>query len=301
MFYSTLRCIVMRPFTDVERDFVYTGTTLAVIAIENAWLFNDTKEAHERQTATADILKVISRSPTDVQPVFDTIVRNAQNLCGGLFANVFRYDGELLHLAATSITDPQVREFLAGTYRRPADRAQMSGRTILAKAVTRMEDGLADPDYDQRHAHTGGWRRMLGVPMMREGIAIGAIVVAWPEPGPIPQVQEKLLQTFADQAVIAIENVRLFNETKEALEQQTATAEILQVISGSPTDEQPVFDAIVKSAARLFGRKARIRLVKDGQAHLRARSDDPQPGEPPDVPMPITPDSIGGQIGRAHV
>ena len=143
--------------------------------------------------------------------------------------------------------------------------SQVSGRAILAKAVVHMEDALADPDYDHAFAHAGGWRRMLGVPMLREGSPIGVIVAGWAETGPIPKAQEELLRTFADQAVIAIENVRLFNETKEALERQTATSEVLQVISESPTDVQPVFDIIAERAARLTGAESGMVYRFDGE------------------------------------
>jgi signal transduction histidine kinase/signal transduction protein with GAF and PtsI domain len=208
-------------------------------------------EALKFQAATGEILKVIRGSPGDTQPVFEMIVRNAVSLCNGFFASAFRYDGERLHLIATSIVDPAARKFLAGQYPRAPDKAQMSGRAILARKVVRMEDALADPLYDRRHAEIGSWRRMLGVPMMDQGEPIGVIVVSWADAGPIPKAQEELLKTFADQAVIAIGNVRLFNETKEALEKQTATAGILRVISSTPTDTTPVFEAIVRNATRL--------------------------------------------------
>jgi signal transduction histidine kinase len=227
----------------------------------------------ERQTATADILKVISGSPTDVQPVFETIVRHAVALCDSMFANVFRFDGELQHFVASHGTKPAQVEMLKRTYPMRPDRSQISGRCILERAVARMEDALADPDYNKEFALAGGWRRMLGVPMMREGRPLGSLVVGWSEAGPIPQVQEELLVTFANQAAIAIENVRLFNETKESLEQQTATAEILKVISGSPTDVQPVLDAIVQSAVRLFAPyNASITMLEGDRIVLSARA-----------------------------
>ena len=223
------------------------------VALQNARLFNETTEALSHQTATADILRVISSSPTDVQPVFDAIARNSVTLCGALFANVFRFDGDLIHWVSSDRYASNAVEMLRSTYPSRPSLAQVSGRVILTNAVVRMEDALADPDYDRRFADIGGWRRMLGVPMLREGSPIGVIVVGWAETGPIPKAQEELLKTFADQAVIAIENVRLFTETKEALERQTATAEILKVIAGSPTEVQPVFDVIVESAVRLCG------------------------------------------------
>ena len=259
-----IRRVEMRPFSEGQIRLLKSFADQAVIAVENVRLFNETKEALERQTATSEILRVIAESQTDVQPVFDTIVRNAAALCNGMFANAFRYDGELLHFVATSSSNPDARKLLSESYPVRPSREQMSGRAILAKGVVRMEDALSDADYDRRHAEVGGWRRMLGVPLLREGNPIGAIVVAWGDAGPIPQVQEDLLKTFADQAVIAIENVRLFNETKQALERQTATSEILGVISGSPTNIQPVLDAVASTAARLCEAKDAIIQLREG-------------------------------------
>jgi signal transduction histidine kinase len=181
-------------------------------------------EALEQQIATSGILKVISTSPTDAQPVHETIVRNAVALCGGLFALVFRFDGELLHFAAghSVVLDDldnkrHVRhvDLLKTKYPMRPDYSQASGRVVLTKSVVRLKDALADPDYDQRFPLSRGWRRMLGVPMLRGDHLLGVIVVAWAEPGPIPKNQEELLKTFAEQAVIAIENVRLFDEIQD--------------------------------------------------------------------------------------
>ena len=218
----------------------------------------DLTEALEQQTATAEILRVISQSPTDVRPVFDTIVRSAVRLCDGLFGTAHRFDGELVHLTAYHNCTPEVLEALQRMFPMRPDRRMMSGRAILTRAVVHVEDLLADAEYAQEVGRAGGFRGCLAVPMLREGSPVGAIVVIRGEPGPFSQRQIALLQTFADQAVIAIENVRLFTELQsrnreitEALEQQTATAEILRVISSSPTDVQPVFDAIVRSAVQL--------------------------------------------------
>src|SRR5262249_48243649 len=138
--------------------------------------------------------------------------------------------------------------------------AQASGRTILSRAVVQIPDLLADPEYQHEWALISGWRSILGVPMLHEGVPIGAILINRAEPGTFPNTQVELLKTFADQAVIAIENVRMFTELQTSnrdltttLEQQTATSEILRVISRSQTDVQPVFDAIVASAVRLLG------------------------------------------------
>ena len=240
-------------FSDAQVKLLKTFADQAVIAIQNTRLFNETREALERQTATTEILRVIASSPSDVQPVFDTIVRHAADLVDGMYTNAFRYDGEKIHLVASSTDNQEMLTLLRSTYPTRPVRSQMSGRAILDKTVVRMEDALDDPVYDKRHAIAGRWRRMLGVPMLRDGQPLGVFVVAWGTPGPIPSGQVDLLKTFADQAVIAIENVRLFNETKEALERQTATADVLKVISESPTDVQPVFDAIAERAKALCG------------------------------------------------
>jgi two-component system NtrC family sensor kinase len=222
-------------------------------------------EALEQQAATSEILRVISGAQIDVQPVFDTIVRNAVRLCGAIYCNVLRYDGEMLHIAAHYGFKPETLERLHSMYPMRPAQTQLSGRVILERRVAQIRDALADERYDQTVAAVGGWRRMLAVPMTRDENQLGVIAVAWADAGETPRHQVELLKTFADQAVIAIENVRLFNKTNEALERQTATAEILKVISSSPTDVQPVFDAIVRSAVRLCGADHSIAARFDGE------------------------------------
>ena len=156
-----------------------------------------------------------------------------------------------MHLGATHNWSREALEYFSKVYPSPPSQQLLSGRTILGKAIVQISDAAADPHYDPNSVITGHWRRMLGAPMLREGQPLGALVVAWSEPGETPKRQVELLQTFADQAAIAIANVRLFNETKEALEQQTATADILKVISRLNTDLQPVFDAIAANALGL--------------------------------------------------
>jgi two-component system NtrC family sensor kinase len=231
-------------------------------------------EALEQRAATSEILRVISTSPTDVRPVFETIVRKAVCLCGSLFANVFRFDGELLHFVAGHNVGPSYVELLRAKYPMRPDFSQVSGRVLLTKSVVRLEDVLADPDYDQRFPQAMGWRRMLGVPMLRDGNALGVIVVGWAEAGPVSKAQEELLTQFADQAVIAIENVRLFDDVQarthdlsESLERQTATSEVLQVISSSPGELAPVFHTIVENALRLCQGKFGSLYRYDGEAY----------------------------------
>ena len=214
------------PFTEKQIELVTTFADQAVIAIENVRLFQELQarnreltEALEQQTATAGILRVISSSPSDALPVFETIVRNAVALCGSLFANVFRFDGKLLHYVTSYNAGPAYAELVQSKYPMRPDVSQLSGRVLLRKSVVQLEDARADPDYDQNFTATTGWRRMMGVPMMREGKPIGVITVGWAVAGPVPKAQEDLLMTFADQAVIAIENARLFDELQEKTRQ----------------------------------------------------------------------------------
>ncbi len=270
----------VKPFADKQVELLKTFADQAVIAIENARLFRDLEtrnrdltEALEQQTATSEILRVISQSQMDAQPVFDTIATAALKLCCASAAIVVTFDGELIHLVSLANMNPEGADALRRTYPRPPSRDTSSARAILTRSITAIPDVLLDPDYATRASAIAGDRRsVLSIPLMREGNPIGAISVVKPEPGPFSDNQIALLQTFADQAVIAIENARLFRELEtrnrdltEALEQQTATSEILRVISSSPTDVQPVFDIIAQRAGKLCGADVAVVSKFDGK------------------------------------
>jgi signal transduction histidine kinase len=235
----------------------------------------DLTEALEQQTATSEVLRVISSSPSDVQPVFETILADAVRLCESHNGAIFKFDGEALHLAADYNTTPEFHAYQALEPFRPG-RESAVRRVALERRIVHIPDVLADQElvaYRSEPYRQEGMRSVLAVPLLKETSLIGAIAIYRKAVRPFSQKQIKLLETFADQAVIAIENVRLFQELQvrnrdltEALEQQTATSEILRVISSSPTDLHPVFEAIVASAARLCEATFAALHRFDGQA-----------------------------------
>jgi GAF domain-containing protein/anti-sigma regulatory factor (Ser/Thr protein kinase) len=262
------------PFTDKQIALVTDFASQAVIAIENARLLNELRQSLEQQTATSDVLNVISRSPTDVQPVFEIIGERAANLCKAEISVVTRVEGELIHLASIHGVDEAGVEAVRRGYPTRMDAETISARAIRAGAVIHVSDVLADPKYEPKDAaRASGQRGCLGVPMIREGRVIGAIFVARREPGSFADTQVELLKTFADQAVIAIENVRLFDEVQarsrelsESLEQQTATSEVLGVINTSPGELEPVFRAMLANATRICEAKFGTLYLHEGGA-----------------------------------
>jgi len=255
-------------------QLLQTFADQAVIAIENVRLFNETREALERQTATADILKVIASSPNDVQPVFDVIVEHAVRLCGGRMGRVYRYQDGMIHLVAGHGLSVPGLSKVHEVYPRPVADDTTAGRAILSRQanfVANIETDESVPALSRQMIEALGTRSQVTVPMLRGGEPIGAITVGWADPAAYGDTQVTLLQTFADQAVIAIENVRLFNETREALERQTATADILKVIASSPSDVQPVFEAIAERSKRLVDAlSTTVFRLEDGVMHLKA-------------------------------
>jgi GAF domain-containing protein len=272
----------VRPFSDEHVRLLETFANQAVIAIENVRLFrelearnSDLTTALERQTATSEILRVISGAQQDAQAVFDTIVQSAVRLCHATTAAVFRVEDGIVYHPANYGGDPEALAAARARYPRPVDIQTMPGMIVLARSVVQIPDSeeVGLPDHVRQVGRILGFRSVVGVPMLREGEAVGALLVTRREPGRFSDPEVELLKTFSDQAVIAIENVRLFKELETsnrdlstALDKQTATSDILRVISQSQTDVQPVFDAIVDSAVRLSSADiAGLFRVEDGQ------------------------------------
>jgi PAS domain S-box-containing protein len=263
----------VRPFSDAQIALLQTFADQAVIAIENVRLFReletrnkDLTEALEQQTATGEILKVISSSPTDVQPVFDTIIRNAVRLGQAEFGTVFRVDGDRVEIGAHCNFTPEVEAYFRAQFPQPLTRLSIYGRAIMDRSVVNVAD-VQEASFSSEsrdRARALDLRGALAVPMLHKGEAVGALAIGRQEPGEFSEAYVALLKTFADQAVIAIENVRLFNETKEALERQTATSEVLKVISQTRIDLEPVLDIVLRNARKLCGADRAIIFRADG-------------------------------------
>jgi GAF domain-containing protein len=305
-----IRRTEVRPFTDKQITMLQTFADQAVIAIANVRLFTETKEALEQQMATGEILRVISSSPTDVQPVFDAVAESAARLCQAQFCHVFRFDGTLLYVTAHHGLSPEGVTALLSAYPSAPGRGSAAGRSLLSGRIEQIPDINADTDYrHSRIAAIMNYQSIVAVPMLRDGMPIGSIVVGRSNTGFFPERLVTLLQTFADQAVIAIENVRLFTELQqknraltEALDQQTATSEILRVISSSPTDVQPVLNVIASSAVRLCDGYFSGVFLSDGEwVHLRATHNLPpvwQREAETAYPAPITGDTRAAKAIR---
>src|SRR5262249_55273696 len=263
-----LRRDKVEPFTEKQIELISTFADQAVIAIQNVRLFDEVQArnreltgALEQQTATSEILRVISSSPADLQPVFDVIVTNAVRLCGSLASCVWRFDGELIHLVAQHNLPPSALEVYRRTYPLPPSKDKLLGQALLDRRPVNIADVLTAyrSSVAQREL---GQRSVLAVPMLRGGVAIGVIATSGNEPGLVPEKQVELLKTFADQAVIAIENVRLFDELQartrqlsRSVEELRALGEVGQVLN-STLDLDTVLTTIVAKAVDLSGTEA---------------------------------------------
>src|SRR5262249_34786699 len=263
----------VRPFTAKQIELVQNFASQAVIAIENARLLNELRESLQQQTATADVLKVISSSPGELTPVFQSMLAKAVQICEAKFGVLFRcYHDSEFHAAAWVGVTPEYEESLQKRQAFHPDADAPLGRLLRTKELVHSADELAEKSSSPA-AKYGGARSLVAVPMRKEKVLVGALVIYRTEVRPFTSKQIELVQNFPAQAVIAIENARLLNELRqrttdltESLEQQTATSEVLSVISSSSGELEPVFQAMLDNATRICGAKFSLLLLLEGNA-----------------------------------
>ncbi|MDQ2914388.1 MAG: GAF domain-containing protein [Chloroflexota bacterium] len=279
-----------KPFTPEEVHLLETFADQASIAIENVRLFDETKESLEQQTAIAEVLGAISRSAFDLDLVLTTIVENAVRLTDAANGTIMGIEGPVARWLVT--TEPESDGRVSGPLE--PNRRSLTGRVLLERRTVQIEDIGADPEYDLT-GYFGPACTMLGVPLHLRSDLVGILIVRRRDVRAFTADQIRIAETFADQAAIAMNNVRLFNETKESLDRQTATSEILRVMASSPTEVQPVLDAIAENAARVCGASDAHVYRVEGEVLKQWAHFGPIPGLAPGESLPL---SRGSVIGR---
>jgi GAF domain-containing protein len=293
-----------RPFTDTDLAQLSNFADQAVIAIENARLLNELRESLQQQTATSEVLQVISSSPGELQPVFDAVLANATRICEAKFGTLYLRDGDTFHAASLHNAPPAFAENRKRGLIRPGPGTAL-GRLLRTKQVVRIADVTMEPAYIEgdpllvTDVKLAGFRTILAVPMLKENELIGGIVIYRQEVRPFTDKQIELVSNFAKQAVIAIENTRLLNELRESLQQQTATTEVLGIISSSPGELEPVFQAMLENATRICEAKfGNLYLYEDGALRIVASHNVPPAFAEARRRSPFHPPA-GGAFGQA--